>query len=129
VAIAYSTKWAEVESYASLNAKSVIKFIKKNILYRHGVPCELISDHGSHFQGDVPKLLEKFKITHHMSVPYRPQTNRVVEAANKNIKIIIRKMSDDYKDWGNYLSLALWGYKTLIRTSTGATLFSLAYGI
>ena len=39
------TKWVEAESYASLNAKSVVKFLKKNIIYRYGVPYELISDH------------------------------------------------------------------------------------
>ena len=92
VAIDYFTKWVEAESYAKLNAKSVVKFLKKNILYRYGVPYELISDHGSHFQGEVLKLLEKFKIAHHMSAPYRPQTNGAVEVANKNIKTIKWKM-------------------------------------
>lgn len=92
------------------------------------MPCELISDHGSHFQGDVLKLLEKFKITHHMSAPYRPQTNGAIEAANKNIKSIIRKMTDTYRDWLEKLPLALWGYRTSMRMSTGATPFSLVYG-
>ena len=104
------------------------KFIKKNIIYRYGVPYELISDHGSHFQGEVLKLLEKFKITHHMSAPYRPQTNGAVEAANKNIKTILRKMADTYRDWSEKLPLALWGYRTSMRMSTGATPFSLVYG-
>jgi len=129
VAIDYFTKWVEAESYSSLNARSVVKFIKKNIIYRYGVPYELISDHGSHFQGEVRKLLEKFKIIRHKSAPYRPQTNGAVEAANKNIKTIIRKMTDNYRDWAEKLPLALWGYRTSMRTSTGATPFSLTYGM
>ncbi|RDX68710.1 hypothetical protein CR513_52272, partial [Mucuna pruriens] len=37
---------------------------------------------------------EQFQIRHHNSTPYRPQMNGAVEAANKNIKKIIRKMAD-----------------------------------
>ena len=33
-----------------------------------------------------------------------------------------------YKDWAKKLSFALWGYKTSIRVSTGATPYSLVYG-
>ena len=33
-----------------------------------------------------------------------------------------------YKDWAKKLPFALWGYKTSIRVSTGATPYSLVYG-
>lgn len=65
---------------------------------------------------------------HHKSSPYRPQMNGAVEAANKNIKTIVRKMSKHYRDWPNKLHFALWGYRTSVRTSTGATPYSLVYG-
>ena len=55
--------------------------------------------------------------------------NGAVEAANKNIKMIIRKMSDNYKTWHEMLPLALMAYRTSIRTSTGATPYSLVYGL
>lgn len=41
-----------------------------------------------------------------------------VEAANKNRKTIIAKMTETYKDWPHKLHFALWGYRTSIRTST-----------
>ena len=53
----------------------------------------------------------------------------VVEAANKNIKKIIQKMTVTYKDWHEMLPFSLHGYRTSIRTSTGATPFSLVYGM
>ena len=37
-------------------------------------------------------------------------------------------MIETYKDWPQKLHFALWGYRTSIRTSTGATPFSLVYG-
>ena len=107
VAIDYFTKWVEAESYSSVNTKSVIKFIKRNIIYQYRVPYELISDHGSHYQGELCKLLENFKIMHHKSDPYWPETNGTVDAANKNMKTIIRKMTDNYKDWAKKLPLTL----------------------
>ena len=55
--------------------------------------------------------------------------NRVVEAANKNIKKIVKKMVITYKDWHKMLPFALYGYRTIVCTLTGATPFSLVYGM
>ena len=89
----------------------------------------MISDNGRHIQGDVLKVLDEFKIQHHKSSPYRPQTNGAVEAANKNVITIIKKMTCTYKDWHEKLPYALWGYRTMARTSTDETPFSLVYGM
>ena len=55
--------------------------------------------------------------------------NGAVEAANKNIQKIIQKMTVSYQDWHKMLPFALHGYQTFIRTSIGATPFSLVYGM
>ena len=55
--------------------------------------------------------------------------NAVVEAANKNVKKIIAKATETYRDWHEKLSFALHAYRTGVRTSIGATLYSLVYGI
>ncbi|PKI78929.1 hypothetical protein CRG98_000676 [Punica granatum] len=55
--------------------------------------------------------------------------NGVVEATNKNIKKIIEKMTVNYKDWHEMLPFALLAYRTSIRSSTGATPYSLVYGM
>ena len=73
-------------------------------------------------------MLQRYGIEHHKSSPYRPQANRAIEAANKNVKRILSKMVKTYKDWSEYLSFALWGYKTIMRTATGQTPFLLVYG-
>ncbi|KAI5434351.1 hypothetical protein KIW84_021269 [Lathyrus oleraceus] len=77
----------------------------------------------------VEALCKDFKIARHNSSPYRPKMNGVVEAANKNIKKIIQKMVVTYKDWHKMLPFALHGYRTFVRTSTGAIPFSLVYGM
>ena len=52
-----------------------------------------------------------------------------VEAANKNIKRILRKMVETSRDWSEKLPFALWAYRTSFRTFTGATPYSLVYGM
>ena len=77
----------------------------------------------------MEQICEQFKIKHHNSAPYRPKMNGVVEATNKNVKKIVAKMTDTYKDWHEKLPFALHAYQTAVRTSIGATPFSLVYGI
>ncbi|XP_015169020.1 uncharacterized protein [Solanum tuberosum] len=55
----------------------------------------------------MKEICEQFKITHRNSTAYLPQMNGVVEAANKNIKRILRKMIDNYKCWHENLPYAL----------------------
>ena len=55
--------------------------------------------------------------------------NGAVEATNKNIKKILVKMIDTYEDRHEYLSFALRVYRTSVRTFTGATPYSLVYGM
>ena len=63
------------------------------------------------------------------SSPYRPKMNGVVEAANKNNKKIVQKLTVTYKDWHEMLPFALHGYCTSARTSIGVTPYSLVYGM
>ncbi|XP_047313953.1 uncharacterized protein LOC124917607 [Impatiens glandulifera] len=129
VAIDYFTKWVEASSFKILKSSHVAKFIRNNIISRYGVPHSMISDNGRHFQGNVLELLREFKIEHHKSSPYRPQTNGAVEAANKNVISILKKTTQTYRDWHEKLPYALWGYRTTAWTSTGETPYSLVYGM
>ena len=54
---------------------------------------------------------------------------KLVEASNKNIKRILRKMIETSRDWSEKLPFALWAYRTSFRTSTGAMPYSLVYGM
>ena len=75
----------------------------------------------------VTEVCTHFKIKHHNSVPYRPKMNDAVEAANKNVKKIIAKAIETYKDWHEKLPFALHAYPTRVRTLTGEISYSLVY--
>jgi len=130
VAIDYFTKWVEAASYANVTRKVVVKFIKKELICRYGIHERIITDNATNLNNQMmSELCKEFEIKHNNSLPYRPKMNGVVEAANKNIKKIIQKMVVTYKDWHEMLPFALHGYRTSVRTSTGATPFSLVYGM
>lgn len=128
VAIDYFTKWIEVASYTNMMRQVIVRFIKKEIICRYGVPNKIITNNGLNLNNKVmDELYNSFKIEHHNSSLYKPKMNGAVEAANKNIKNIIQKMVKTYKDEHEMLPFALHDYRTLVRTSIGATPFSLVY--
>ena len=130
VVIDYFTKWVEAASYVSVTKSIVSRFIKKKIICRYGLPERIISDNALNLNKDMMRdVCIQFKIKHHNSTPYRPKMNGTVEAANKNVKKIISNMTDTYKDWHEKLYFALHAYRIGVRTSIGATLFSLVYGM
>ena len=130
VVIDYIYKVDRSTSYANVTRSVVYKFIKKEIIYWYGLPEIIILNNASNLNNKMmEKVCAQFKIQHHNSVPYHPKMNRAIEATNKNIKKIIEKTIDTYKDWHKKLPFVLHAYRTSVQTSTRATLLSLVYGM
>ena len=92
VAVDYVSKWVEAIAIARNDAKIVVKFIKKKIFSRFGVPPILISDGGSHFcNTQLQKVLGQYHVNHRVASPYHPQTNGQVEVSNRELKKILEK--------------------------------------
>ncbi|XP_070008056.1 uncharacterized protein [Nicotiana sylvestris] len=93
------------------------------------VPKSIVIDNAANLNSDMMKAMcETFKIKHKNSTAYRSQRNGAVEAANKNIKKIVRYMVENHKQWHKKLPFALLGYRTIVRTSTRETPYMLVYG-
>nr|XP_034889983.1 uncharacterized protein LOC118030069 [Populus alba] len=130
VVIDYFTKWVKAYLYAHVTQKVVKRFIEKDLICRYGVPERVVIDNAQNFNEKmIAEICTKWKIKHSNSSPYRPKMNGTVEAANKNIKKIVQKMVITYKDWHEWLPYALHAYRIAVRTSTGATPYSLGYGM
>ncbi|RDX66670.1 hypothetical protein CR513_54536, partial [Mucuna pruriens] len=97
LAIDYVSRWVEVTTTKTNDAKVVVDFLKSNIFCQFGVPKALISDQGSHF------------CNRSMSSPL-----------NKEIKKILQKLANpSQKDWRQLLEDALWAHRTAYRTPLG----------
>ena len=109
------------------DGQTVIRFLKKQIVSRFGVPRAIITDGGSHFcNKPVEQYLRKHGVQHRISTPYHPQCNGLAEVSNREIKRILEKtVGTTRKDWATKLDDALWAYRTAYKTFIGASPFRL----
>nr|KYP31458.1 Pro-Pol polyprotein [Cajanus cajan] len=130
LAVEYVSRWVEAIPTQKVDAKTVIKFLKKNIFCRFGTPRVLISDGGSHFcNAQLKKALEHYGLRHKVATTYHPQTNWQAEVSNREIKRILEKtVATSRKDWASKLDEALWAYRTAFKTPTSLSPFHLVYG-
>jgi len=76
IAVEYVFRWVEVVPTQKADSKTVIKFVKKNIFSRFGIPQVLISDGGKHFCNlQLEKVLEHHGVKHRIATTYHPQSN------------------------------------------------------
>jgi transposase InsO family protein len=126
------TKWIEVKPTASITAAKAVEFIKE-IMYRFGVPNNIISDNGTKF------TVREFKDfcadsgikINHASVSHQ-QSNSQVEHSNDMIlegfkPRIFDKLKPYARKWVKELPLILWALRTTLSQATGHTPFSLVY--
>eukprot|EP00253_Pinus_taeda_P024212 PITA_24212 len=73
---------------------------------------------------------DQLGLCHDSSTPYYPQANGLVEAINKVLVTMIKRIISIHKsNWHTMLFSALWAYRTSVKTSTGFTPFQLVYGL
>ena len=127
----YFSKWAEAAVFREVKKETVVNFIKRNIIFRYGVPRYIITDNGKEFYNKLmDKLCNDFGFKQHNSSMYNAPANGLAEAFNKTLCNLLKKVVGKSKrDWHERAEEALWAYRTTYRTPTQATPYSLVYGV
>jgi len=130
VAMDYFTKWPEARAIPNMRAETVAKFIYEEIICRHGVLQEILSDRGMSFVNKIiDELCQNYQTKHRLTSAYRPQTNGMVERFNRTLGECIAKLiQDDNKEWDQFVTAVLLAYRTKRHKTTGRTPFYLIYG-
>ena len=128
----YFTKQPEAKVISNIKAETVAKFLFEEIISRHGVLKEILSDRGTLFNNTlITELSERFQTKHRLTSAYRPQTNGMVERFNRTIGESLAKLvmdKDETKEWDNYVNAILLAYQTKKHETTGFSPFYLIYG-
>ncbi len=73
--------------------------------------------------------MERFRVKHHRSTPYRPQTNGLVERFNKTLCDSLVKLSEKSADWDLLIGLALFAHCTATNRLIQLSLYMIVHGI
>ena len=111
-------------------ALTIAKLFVEQIVCRHGVPAQLLSDCGaaflSHLLTEICKLLGVEKLN---TTAYHPQTDGLVERFNRTLTdMLAKKVEQSEKNWDNHLPFVLFAYRASLQESTGESPFYLLYG-
>ena len=131
VLIDYFSKWVEAEAFSNITHVQVRNFIWKEIICRHGLPYEIVTDNGSQFISEqFEAFCEEWQISLSHSAPRYPQGNGQAEAMNKTIISNLKKKLNAYKGaWFRELQNVFWAIRTTPRRAIGETPFSMVYGM
>nr|GEW86388.1 reverse transcriptase domain-containing protein [Tanacetum cinerariifolium] len=87
VSMDYFTKWIEAKAVATITGRQVKKFVWDNIVCRFGIPEKIISDNGKQFADNPFKdWCDKLNITQRFASVKHPQSNGLVERANRSLR-------------------------------------------
>nr|GEV47774.1 reverse transcriptase domain-containing protein [Tanacetum cinerariifolium] len=129
VAMDYFTKWIEAKAVATITGGQVKKFVWDNIVCHFDLPREIVSDNGQFSNNPFKYWCEKLNITQRFASVKHPQSNGLVERANRSFGEGIKAcLGDRNKNWIKVLPHVLWAHRTMIKSSHGDTPFSLTYG-
>ena len=106
-------------------------FIFNQIITQFGIPKEIVTDHGSHFQNSMmTKLTTMLGFRQEHSSSFYPQANGQVEAVNKTLKAILKRtINATHSNWHIMLYPALWEYQTNVKNAIGFSPFQLVHGV
>jgi transposase InsO family protein len=71
--VEHFTKWVEAMPIVKSDGKTTTLFVFNQIITQFGIPSEIVTDHGSHFQNEMmEELAAKLGFKHGHSSPYYP---------------------------------------------------------
>ena len=96
IAVDWLSRWAEAKAINSTNTATCSDFLYSEVCCRYGVTESLRSDHGSGFNNEVMEHLSStLKVAHHLSTPYYPQSNGMVERIVQTFKSSLKRSIQD----------------------------------
>jgi hypothetical protein len=133
VAVDKFIKWVEAAPVTTQDSKAAINFIK-SIVFRFGVPHNIIIDNGTNFTSkEFKDYYEGLRIKLKFASVAHPKTNGQVKKDNGLIcngikKRLLAPLQKAKHAWVNELPSVLWSLRTTPNAATQETPFFLVHG-
>src|SRR3954471_13894405 len=133
VAVDKFTKWIKEVPITSSTALTAVNFIK-SIIFRFGVPHNIITDNGTNFAAaEFQNFCKELGIKINYASVAHPQPNGQVEKANGLVcgglkKRLLAPLEQATGNWVEELPAVLWNLRTTPNASTQYTPFFMVYG-
>ncbi|XP_023223278.1 uncharacterized protein LOC111624612 [Centruroides sculpturatus] len=130
VFVDHFSRWAEAVPLPDVTAKTVAKAFVTQVILRHSVPKQLLTDRGANFTSKMMReVCDLLHIERLLTTAYHPQCNGMVERLNKTlIDILTHYVDKDQRNWDEMVPYALFAYNTTVHSSTNETPYYLLYG-
>ena len=111
-------------------AATITCLLVVEIVSRHGVPTQILSDRGKTFLSNLMKEVVKLLGIHQCNATaYHPQTDGLVERFNRTLITMLAKTVDKGgHDWDNCIPYVFFAYRATEQQSTQESPFYLLYG-
>ena len=110
-------------------AETVAHLLMEEIIPRHSVPLQIVSDNGTEVVNRIMKeTCEELNIIHTTTSYYHPQSNGRIERSHRSLHEILAKlMKEDTRTWDLYLNQALAAIRFNVSESSSFSPFYLLY--
>ncbi|KAJ9504779.1 hypothetical protein QJQ45_007390 [Haematococcus lacustris] len=114
----------------SMNAMTFARLFVNNVFKLHGLPAEVLTDRGAHFNNKFWHAVKKLLgMKTNMSTAYRPQSDGQTERYNRVLEEMLRHyISPTQADWPDHLALAEFAVNNSWQESIHSTPFFLNTG-
>ena len=126
----YFTKWVVPEPLPDKSTVDVAYVIYGRWIAQYGCPMQIHSDQGGEFTSHlIRELCATLRIEKTATTAYRPQSDGMVERANRTIQNMLKTyVNSNRDDWDDHLPAVICAYRATPHDSTGVTPFKMLYG-
>jgi len=114
----------------NIDAQTILNIMQNDWIPSFGLPDIIITDGGSNFTGNVSaNFFCCNNIKHHVTSPYHPQSNGLVERFFFTIKdMIFASCAESGLEWDKVLNKVVLGLRSTQHSATGYSPFQIVFG-
>ena len=119
----YFSKYTVAYAIPNHTAQTVADRIVTEFVAYFGVPEQLHSDRGREFESELfQEMCRLLEIDKTWTVPYRPQSDGLVERFNRRVQQMLAMFVNEHRDdWDDHLPYVMMVYRASVQESTSCT--------